>query len=83
MRKYIYSDVHVQLKYNEMKMQQILDTIYFNTYEYRPSEAIDTKKYELSMLLNHYASLVIINQELMDEIEFRLKEKNARTNTKD
>ena len=62
-------DSLAMLKFQEQKMQQILDVIYFNTYKYTPSEAVDTKKYELARLMNNYAVLFSDHQKMLEDYE--------------
>jgi len=75
--KFRKEDSLATLRYMEQRMQQILDIVYFNTYEYRPSDAIDTKRYELARLMQQYAILFLEHQEMLKDYEKIMKEINA------
>jgi len=74
MRLYEQNSLTV-LKQQEQKMSQIIDSIYFNTYEYRPSQSMDTKKFELSRMLQSFAVLYADHQQMLYDYEKRLQEK--------
>jgi len=63
------------LKQQEQKMAQIIDSIYFNTYEYRPSQSMDTKKLELSRMIKTFAVLYTDHQQMLYAYEKILLEK--------